>query len=209
MKNESLQAHDVVLSLATQRQHSALRVALSRENKTAGTLDVVLDAGLEKLADVNALAAATFKVDANIGPLSLPQTLEMANGRTKSWLTQGLMRLTVAGNGTLAAPELKVRGSVEAPGAGKVSLGKWNAAWDYAAKTHDVSVVMFSPQGGSLQVKGQAELDVGLNAVQKGMDAMRTPNLDLKIDNAPLRFRRRLQQMIEAEQGAAPRAAAE
>lgn len=47
-----------------------------------------------------------------------------------------------------------------------------------------------------------------LNAVQKGMDNKLTPNLDLKIDAAPLRFRRRLAQMIEAEQQQS-RAAAE
>ena len=41
---------------------------------------------------------------------------------------------------------------------------------------------------------------VVLNAVQKGMDAMRTPNLDLKIDAGPLRFRRQLDKMIAAEQ---------
>jgi vanillate O-demethylase monooxygenase subunit len=47
-----------------------------------------------------------------------------------------------------------------------------------------------------------------LNAVQIGMDSKRTPNLDLKIDVAPLRFRRKLAQMIESET-AALRTAAE
>ncbi len=47
-----------------------------------------------------------------------------------------------------------------------------------------------------------------LNAVQKGMDAKRTSNLDLKIDAAPLRYRRKLAALIEAER-AAPRVAAE
>ena len=62
----------------------------------------------------------------------------------------------------------------------------------------------------NVSIRGVFEEDrVVLNAVQKGMDAMLTPNLDLKIDNAPLRFRRRLQQMIDAEQAAAPRVAAE
>lgn len=46
-----------------------------------------------------------------------------------------------------------------------------------------------------------------LNAVQKGMDNKLTPSLDLKIDNAPLRFRRRLAQMIEAEKAASRMAA--
>lgn len=40
-----------------------------------------------------------------------------------------------------------------------------------------------------------------LNAVQQGMDGKRTPNLDLKIDAAPLRFRRKLADRISAEQG--------
>ena len=39
-----------------------------------------------------------------------------------------------------------------------------------------------------------------LEAVQRGMTRMATPNLNLPIDSGPLRFRRRLSQMIEAEQ---------
>lgn len=46
---------------------------------------------------------------------------------------------------------------------------------------------------------------VVLNAVQWGMDNRQTPNLDLKIDLGPLRFRRRIEQMIAQE--AAPAAA--
>jgi vanillate O-demethylase monooxygenase subunit len=46
-----------------------------------------------------------------------------------------------------------------------------------------------------------------LNAVQIGMDNKITPNIDLKIDNAPLRFRRKLAQMIEAERAPSPMAA--
>jgi vanillate O-demethylase monooxygenase subunit len=38
-----------------------------------------------------------------------------------------------------------------------------------------------------------------LEAVQIGMDNKRTPNLDLKIDAGPLRFRRRLDQLISQE----------
>ncbi len=38
-----------------------------------------------------------------------------------------------------------------------------------------------------------------LNAVQWGMDHKQTPNLDLKIDLGPLRFRRRMDQLIAAE----------
>ena len=39
-----------------------------------------------------------------------------------------------------------------------------------------------------------------LTAVHKGMAEKRTPNLDLKIDVGPLRFRRNLSKLIEAEQ---------
>ncbi|MCC5989805.1 MAG: aromatic ring-hydroxylating dioxygenase subunit alpha [Pararhodobacter sp.] len=42
-----------------------------------------------------------------------------------------------------------------------------------------------------------------LEAVQRGMDAMQNPNLDLAIDLGPLRFRTRLARMIEAEEAAA------
>jgi hypothetical protein len=38
-----------------------------------------------------------------------------------------------------------------------------------------------------------------LNAVQWGMDHKQTPNLDLKIDLGPMRFRRRLDQLIARE----------
>ena len=39
-----------------------------------------------------------------------------------------------------------------------------------------------------------------LTAVHKGMADKRTPNLDLKIDVGPMRFRRNLAKRIEAEQ---------
>lgn len=45
-----------------------------------------------------------------------------------------------------------------------------------------------------------------LNAVQWGMDHKQTPNLDLKIDLGPLRFRRRIDQLI-AQEAALPVAA--
>lgn len=57
-------------------------------------------------------------------------------------------------------------------------------------------------------VRGAFEEDRAvLTAVQKGMDEKRTPNLDLKIDVGPLRFRRRLAQLIEAEQASSLAAA--
>jgi vanillate O-demethylase monooxygenase subunit len=49
-------------------------------------------------------------------------------------------------------------------------------------------------------VRGAFEEDKAvLEAVQQGMMNKRTPNLDLKIDIGPMRFRKRLQQMIDAE----------
>lgn len=52
-------------------------------------------------------------------------------------------------------------------------------------------------------VRGAFEEDrVVLTAVHKGMAQKRTPNLDLKIDVGPLRFRRTLARLIEDEQGA-------
>jgi phenylpropionate dioxygenase-like ring-hydroxylating dioxygenase large terminal subunit len=49
-----------------------------------------------------------------------------------------------------------------------------------------------------------------LEKVHRGMAERRTPNIDLKIDTGPMRFRRRLAQLIEAEAGsqAAPTIAA-
>ena len=49
-------------------------------------------------------------------------------------------------------------------------------------------------------VRGAFEEDrVVLEAVHHGMANMQTPNLDLKIDVGPMRFRRKLAQMIAAE----------
>jgi hypothetical protein len=50
-------------------------------------------------------------------------------------------------------------------------------------------------------VRGAFEEDRAvLSAVHKGIANKRTPNLDLKIDVGPLRFRRNLTKLIEAEQ---------
>lgn len=52
----------------------------------------------------------------------------------------------------------------------------------------------------AVSVRGAFEEDrVVLNAVQIGMDTRTSPNLDLKIDAGPLRFRRRIDRLIEAE----------
>jgi vanillate O-demethylase monooxygenase subunit len=42
-----------------------------------------------------------------------------------------------------------------------------------------------------------------LEAVQIGMDTKETPNINLPLDAGPLRFRRRLAELIEAERGRA------
>jgi vanillate O-demethylase monooxygenase subunit len=50
-------------------------------------------------------------------------------------------------------------------------------------------------------VRGAFEEDrVILNAVQEGFVNTRTPHIDIAIDSAPLRFRRRLRQLIEGQQ---------
>ncbi len=50
-------------------------------------------------------------------------------------------------------------------------------------------------------VRGAFEEDRAiLNAVQQGFAETRTPHIDIATDSAPLRFRRRLRQLIEAEQ---------
>ena len=50
-------------------------------------------------------------------------------------------------------------------------------------------------------VRGAFEEDrVILNAVQKNFARSQTPHIDIAIDSAPLRFRRRLRRLIEAEQ---------
>ena len=58
-------------------------------------------------------------------------------------------------------------------------------------------------------VRGAFEEDrVILQAVQRGMANKTTPNIDLRIDAGPLRFRRRIAQLIDAERAQQPAAAA-
>jgi phenylpropionate dioxygenase-like ring-hydroxylating dioxygenase large terminal subunit len=55
-------------------------------------------------------------------------------------------------------------------------------------------------------VRGAFEEDrLILNAVQQSFAETRTPHIDIAIDSAPLRFRRRLRQLIAAEQPEEPR----
>lgn len=80
----------------------------------------------------------------------------------------------------------------------------WFQMRNFAADDPEVSASF------ARSVRGAFEEDRAvLAAVHKKMAAKRTPNLDLKIDAGPLRFRRRLQQMIEAEGEARARQAAE
>jgi|CXWL01.1.fsa_nt_gi translocation and assembly module TamB len=169
LKTPPLRVHDLAVTVQTTREQSVLKLTLSQEGQIAGLADVTVGAGLDKWARLDELGAAALKVEVKAGPLSLPKTLELTNGRTKTWLAQGLLRLGVSASGTLATPQWKARASVEAHGAGKVSLGQWNASWDYAGKTHTASVAMFSPRAGALNAKAQAELEVGLASVRRGL----------------------------------------
>ena len=77
----------------------------------------------------------------------------------------------------------------------------WFQMRNFAPGDADVS------QRFAAAVRGAFEEDrVVLNAVQWGMDHKQTPNLDLKIDLGPLRFRRRIEQLI-AQEAAMPLAA--
>lgn len=70
----------------------------------------------------------------------------------------------------------------------------WFQMRNFAPDDADVSARFAS------SVRGAFEEDrIVLQAVHAGMQNKRTPNLDLKIDAGPLRFRRRLEQMIAAE----------
>lgn len=70
----------------------------------------------------------------------------------------------------------------------------WFQMRNFAPDDADVSARFAS------SVRGAFEEDrVVLEAVQAGMDAMQTPNLDLAIDLGPLRFRNRLRKLIDAE----------
>jgi phenylpropionate dioxygenase-like ring-hydroxylating dioxygenase large terminal subunit len=71
----------------------------------------------------------------------------------------------------------------------------WFQMRNFAAHDEEISRRFAS------SVRGAFEEDRAvLNAVQKGMARKRTPNLDLKIDVGPMRFRRRIAQLVEAEQ---------
>ncbi|MDQ2066053.1 aromatic ring-hydroxylating dioxygenase subunit alpha [Xinfangfangia sp. CPCC 101601] len=73
----------------------------------------------------------------------------------------------------------------------------WFQMRNFAPKDAEVSARF------ATSVRGAFEEDrVVLEAVQEGMDAMLTPNLDLAIDLGPMRFRARLRKMIEAETAA-------
>lgn len=79
----------------------------------------------------------------------------------------------------------------------------WFQMRNFAANDEEVS------KSFATSVRGAFEEDrVVLTAVHKGMAERTTPNLDLKIDVGPLRFRRRLAELIAAE-SKAPGMAAE
>lgn len=73
----------------------------------------------------------------------------------------------------------------------------WFQMRNFAPDDVDVSAKFAS------SVRGAFEEDRAvLEAVHLGMTTRRTPNLDLKIDAGPLRFRRKLAQLVDAERAA-------
>ena len=75
-------------------------------------------------------------------------------------------------------------------------------ALDYATTVSYTHLDVYKRQAEfATSVRGAFDEDRAvLTAVHKGMANKRTPNLDLKIDVGPMRFRRNLAKLIEAEQ---------
>ena len=79
----------------------------------------------------------------------------------------GTLRAQLTARGSLAAPRLTVRSSVEGLGTKRTSVGTVTLAYDYADARHVLDVLMRSANGGTLRLAANARLDVSYPEVTR------------------------------------------
>ncbi len=117
---------------------------------------------------------APLELEADLGPLELASFLPrgpLNRAPAEMGSVDGSLKLS----GTAEKPVGSFKGQLKDLRFQKVNLGKVALAWSYDDAKHAATVHWESPKGGALDLKATAELDVGVEALKKGLSPLTAP----------------------------------
>jgi translocation and assembly module TamB len=158
-----------------------LQLAVRREDALLAEMDATIDAPLAALQDQEVAGRLPFVLKARSGPVPLRQLMAMASPpqpgtpATDQQNLQGLFSLELAARGTLDDPKLEVAAGLQQLGVRQFALGQARMHYAYGDARSQLDALLTSPNGGTLLVRGQAQQELSLPAMQRGLDFSRAP----------------------------------
>ncbi len=182
---EPLDGH---LALLTSASDVKVELTVRREDTLLAELAATVDAPIAALQDQEVVGHVPFTLKARGGPVPL-KTLQGLAGPpppgtgpvTGQQNMQGVLSLELAARGTLDDPNLELAAGLQQLGVRQFALGQARFHYAYDDARSVLDALLTSPNGGTLLVKGQAQQELSLPALQRGVAFARVP-LDVDID---------------------------
>ena len=182
---EPLDGH---LALLTSASDVKVELTVRREDTLLAELAATVDAPIAALQDQEVVGHVPFTFKARGGPVPL-KTLQGLAGPpppgtgpvTGQQNMQGILSLELAARGTLDDPTLELAAGLQQLGVRQFALGQARFHYAYDDARSVLDALLTSPNGGTLLVKGQAQQELSLPALQRGVAFALVP-LDVDID---------------------------
>ncbi|HLM44134.1 MAG TPA: translocation/assembly module TamB domain-containing protein, partial [Myxococcaceae bacterium] len=165
-----------------------VELTVRREDTLLAELAATVDAPIAALQDQEVVGHVPFTFKARGGPVPL-KTLQGLAGPpppgtgpvTGQQNMQGILSLELAARGTLDDPTLELAAGLQQLGVRQFALGQARFHYAYDDARSVLDALLTSPNGGTLLVKGQAQQELSLPALQRGVAFALVP-LDVDID---------------------------
>ncbi|MHB8877566.1 MAG: translocation/assembly module TamB domain-containing protein [Myxococcaceae bacterium] len=163
------------------------RTVASAKGKLGGPFRTLFDGAL--------LGRTPIDATAELGPLAFTEVMPSQRAVAEDddvaladKLT-GVVAAKVTASGTLDAPRLEVRSTIEQLILGKTPVGKARVRYDYAASRNSVTVEFVAAGGGGLNARGEGTLELSLPALRQGLEWRKAPfQATVKADRFDLAF---------------------
>ena len=179
------------------------QVRISRKGQVIGEVDATVAAPVRQLMDVDAVGKVPVKLDARLGPVVLQRVGPPAQIKKDSpRILRGRVDALVAFKGPLDRPSLDARLRVAEGHLGRTPLGGADIRLAYQERRSVIKASLASANGGKLVLDGNAQADLSLPSIRKGLVPRNIPvQASLSAQNFDLTFLSGLTDMVRAVAG--------
>ncbi len=184
------------LALLTSASDVKLELAVRREDTLLAELVATVDAPIAALQDQEVAGHVPFVLKARGGPVPLktlqglagPQKPTTSPGTSQQTM-QGVLSLELSARGTLDDPNLELITGLQQLGVRQFALGQARFHYAYDDARSVLDALLTSPNGGTLLMRGEAQQELSLPALQRGVAFARVPvEVDLDAQRFDLSF---------------------